>query len=95
MVQAKRNANDLKERVDLLRAKLRKQAMEAQKLVDRANETGDIKQAVEMQEKNVKVFAFLGINPSEMRGSNSRTALGPKRNSTESFGKASKQGNRQ
>lgn len=48
MVQAKRNVHDLKERVDLLRTKLRKQAMEAQKLVDRANETGDIKQAVEM-----------------------------------------------
>ena len=50
LVQAKRNQNDLKERIEMLKSKLRKQAIEAQKLVDKANETGDFKLAVSIQE---------------------------------------------
>ena len=40
----------MKERIEILKSKLRKQAIEAQKLVDKANETGDFKLAVSIQE---------------------------------------------
>ena len=67
MTQVKRNATDVKERIDLLKIKLRKQVIEAQKLVDKANETGDFKKAVEIQEKNVKVMTLLGITAEDLR----------------------------
>jgi hypothetical protein len=69
LTQIKRSAADTKEKIDLLKIRLKKQAMEAQKLVDKANETGDFKQAVELQEKNIKVFSLLNMSLDEVRGS--------------------------
>lgn len=68
LMQVKRNTADTKEKIELLKIRLKKQALEAQKLVEKANETGDFKRAVELQEKNIRVFSMLNISLDEVRG---------------------------
>ena len=81
---------DTKEKIDLLKIRLRKQAIEAAKLVQKANEAGDFQKAVEIQEKNVRVFALLDISMEEVRGS--KRMLKTKKSSTESVRTGDKEG---
>ena len=90
IMQTKRNMADTKEKIDLLKIRLRKQAIEAAKLVQKANEAGDFQRAVEIQEKNVRVFALLDISMEEVRGS--KRMLKTKKSSTESVRTGDKEG---
>ena len=73
----------MKDKIELIKTKLRKQAIEAQKLIDRASDAGDFEKVAEIQEQNVKVFTLLGITPQD--GNSVKCRLNKNRLSRESL----------
>ena len=82
IMNLKRSVTDTKDKLDALKFRLRTKAMEAQRLVEKANEMGDFAKALQIQEQNYKVFSLLNMSMDDVKGN--KRMLRAKKTSTES-----------
>ncbi len=72
--ESRRNLQAKAEKLDILKSKLKKRAMDAQKLVNKAMEaieTDKLNMLGKLQDTNVKVFSLLNVPVSEIQKLNS------------------------